>query len=725
MRTLRAIACLLPLLLTPIAQRGLAAQSPLPACQPGITALVLSGGGAKGLAHVGVIAALESAGIRPSLIVGTSMGAMIGSLYAAGYSAAEIDSLARVLASDDLFRAKELRGPAAWGALLPLVLWEEGNHGFSLQSSAGRQPEVNAILNMIMLRGNLLARGDFDRMPIRLRVVATDLRDRGIVVLSGGDLAQAVRASIAIPLVFPPEQIGSLMLTDGGLSANIPVNVARAEGATRVLVSDVTERPTDTLALDSPLVIADRLLNWLFRQPADTLGVSDLLIRPAVDGFRALDFSPRAVDSLIRVGRVAGDSMVAAWRCAGSASSPRRAVPLPQQVHGVAGNSEDPSGIRLVRRALALDASQPLNEAVLQQQLFALGQREVFRELWLGPQGNGDTVVFHPTLRRLPRRVVGIGIAYDTELGGRVWGGFLDRNIPLLHAEASGVLALGRFRRDLEFTGRRQTLLGRATFSPVVTLGLRTEDVRRFDRAGVELEADDLRQVVATAGVERLIGRDLRLALMGEARSWRDIGLQSRVRSTGDAIGARVAIERLGEDRDRGARAQAVWTTEYRLVSAEVRTRAYLGSVRLEPRARVGIGERLPVVLTFPLGGDDGFPGLHLGERRGDREAYASLALSRAVAGPLRLRVLGAVGRTAVGSTPTTLIGPKSADEDGIVTNNEDLVRRPSGVFSRGGWLTGIRVGFGSDTPLGPVQVEYGWNDAGREALFLRVGRWF
>ena len=159
-------------------------------------------------------------------------------------------------------------------------------------------------------------------------------------------------------------------------------------------------------------------------------------------------------------------------------------------------------------------------------------------------------------------------------------------------------------------------------------------------------------------------------------------------------------------------------------MSGEVRTRAYIGSVRLEPRVRVGIGERLPVALTFPLGGDDGFPGLHLGERRGDREAFASLALSRAVAGPLRLRVVGAVGRTAVGSTPTTLIGPRSAEEDGIVTN-DDLVRRSSGVFSRGGWLTGARVGFGTDTPLGPVQVEYGWNDAGREALFLRVGRWF
>ena len=700
------------------------AQQPPASCQAGITALVLSGGGAKGLAHVGVIAALEAAGIRPQMIVGTSIGAIIGSLYASGYNAHEIDSISRGLASGDLFDSKELRGPAAWGGLLPLVLWEAGDAGFSLQSSAVRQHEVNAVLNSSMLRGNLIARGDFDRLPIPLRIVATDLRDRSVVTIREGDLAQAVRASIAIPLVFTPERIGDRTLTDGGLSANIPVAVARAQGATRVLVSDVTERPADTLGLDSPLVMADRLLNWLFRQPDDSLGGGDLMIRSNVDGFRSLDFSSASVDSLIRLGRIAGDSMVAQWACRGVAAVPPRPVVVPTQLVAIHGSSLDAPGLRLVRGALDFAGPRPVDEAVLQRQLLALGEREVFRAIWLTPEGRGDSVILYPTWRRLPRRVAGIGLAYDTELGGRVWGGFLERNIPVLHAEASGVLALGRFRRDLDLTGRRQTLFGRATFSPVVTLGLRTEDVRRFDRAGVELEADDLRQIVATAGVERLVGRNLRLAVMAEARSWRDIGLQSRERTSGEAIGGRIAIERLGEDRDRGARAQAAWTTHYRLVSGEVRTRAYIGSVRLEPRVRVGIGERLPVALTFPLGGDDGFPGLHLGERRGDREAFASLALSRAVAGPLRLRVVGAVGRTAVGSTPTTLIGPRSAEEDGIVTN-DDLVRRSSGVFSRGGWLTGARVGFGTDTPLGPVQVEYGWNDAGREALFLRVGRWF
>src|SRR6185312_9138522 len=93
-----------------------------------------------------------------------------------------------------------------------------------------------------MLRGNLLARGNFDSLPIPFRAVAADLGDRSPVVLASGDLARAVRASFAIPLVFAPESLNGRILGDGGLVANIPVAVARAAGADRVIVSDATER---------------------------------------------------------------------------------------------------------------------------------------------------------------------------------------------------------------------------------------------------------------------------------------------------------------------------------------------------------------------------------------------------------------------------------------------------------------------------------------------------
>src|SRR3954467_12452550 len=248
-------------------------------CRPARTALVLSGGGAKGLAHIGVLRVLDSLGIRPDLIVGSSMGAIIGGMYASGYTGREIDSLARSLPISDLFRTYQPRGPRSWGPVQPLLLWEQGQRGFNLQSASVAETAVNALVNAAMLRGNLLARGNFDSLPIPFRAVATDLSNRSVVVLSSGDLARAVRVSFSIPLIFAPESLDGRVLADGGLSANIPVTVARDAGAQRVIVSDATERLADSLDLYSPIVLADRLLGFLFQQTGDTLRPGDVLVR--------------------------------------------------------------------------------------------------------------------------------------------------------------------------------------------------------------------------------------------------------------------------------------------------------------------------------------------------------------------------------------------------------------------------------------------------------------
>ena len=202
-------------------------------CGSGPVALVLSGGGAKVIAHIGVLRVLDSLGVRP-ISSWLDMGAVIGAMYASGYSGRELDSLTHVVPLGSLFRTYAPRAPRSLGPLQPLVVWEQGAHGFALQNASVRASEVNSLLNVAMLRGNLIARGDFDALPIPFRAVATDLRDRSAVVLASGDLARAVRASIAIPLVFPPESIGTRVLADGGLSANIPIAIAHRAGAARV-----------------------------------------------------------------------------------------------------------------------------------------------------------------------------------------------------------------------------------------------------------------------------------------------------------------------------------------------------------------------------------------------------------------------------------------------------------------------------------------------------------
>jgi len=194
----------MPRLLFLFAVLATASPSAAQTCRSQRTALVLSGGGAKGLAHIGVLRVLDSLGIRPDLVVGSSMGAIIGAMYASGYQGREIDSLARSLPIADLFRTYQPRAPRSLGGLQPLVLWEQGGRRFNIQSASVSEPAVNALVNAAMLRGNLLARGHFDSLPIPFRAVATDLANRSAVVLSSGDLARAVRASFAIPLICAP-----------------------------------------------------------------------------------------------------------------------------------------------------------------------------------------------------------------------------------------------------------------------------------------------------------------------------------------------------------------------------------------------------------------------------------------------------------------------------------------------------------------------------------------
>jgi predicted acylesterase/phospholipase RssA len=704
------------LLLSLLWSSALAAQQ---GCPAGPTALVLSGGGAKGLAHIGVIQALEARGIRPDLVVGTSMGALVGALYASGASGAELEQLARQSPLAGLFRANEPRGPASWGNRLPLVIWEEGERGFAMQGATIRQASVNALLNAMLLRGNLQARGDFDRLPIPLRVVATNLTDRSVVVLDGGDLAQAVRASIAIPLVFTPEPIDDLVLTDGGLSANIPVNVARRTGAARVIVSDATELPDDSLDITAPLDVAERLLDWLFHQPLDSLRPDDLGVRAPVDGFSALDFSRRAIDSLIRIGRQAAEPMIDAWRCtppSGTALPPLSRGPIPS-LRGIDGDTSDPDGIRIIRRALSPERNQPIDVADLADRLTDLGEDEVFREVWLRPTGQADTVRFHPVMRRLSRRVAGIGLSYDGQLGGRAWAGYVDRSVPLLRGEATALLTVSRFDNTFSLELRRHTLLGQRNFTPVATVHLGEGDRRRFLESGLELPENDYRFATAAVGLERDLAFGLRLTVSGVAATWRELDKITQADLIASAVGGQVALRRVSDDRASKIDASAVLTTKYARASIEMRALQRLGAFTLEETVRAGIGRDLPTWNAFSLGGTAGFPGLRIGERPGDNELFTAVTISRHLFGPLSFRLTGAFGRAAYDATSfRELDDPAGQLSPGFFI--------PGAFLSRGGWLLGGRAGIGSDTPLGPIRLEWGTNDLGRGEVFLRVGRW-
>lgn len=674
------------LLVSALARPG-AAQT----CPAGPTALVLSGGGAKGLAHIGVLRALDSLGIRPDLIVGTSMGAVVGAMYASGYTGRQIDSLARALPLTRLFRTYAPRVPASLGALQPLVVWEQRpGGGFVFQRSSVLEPEVNSLLNAGLLLGNLQARGDFDSLPIPFRAVATDLLSGSAVVFRSGDLAQAVRASAAIPLVFDPERINDRYLGDGGLSANVPVDVARAAGATRVLVSYTTERRPDSLDLESPIAVIDLLIGNLFRQSPDSLGDADVAIRPDVEGFRSLNFSTGAVSSLIQRGYRAALLALDGKSCLPHVDS-TRPPRLPAVIRQVAIEDEHPGDSTFVARRLGLVSDVTLNATELRIRLRTLGEIGRFEALWLNPSGAGDSVAFRLRPSRTPIRVFGAGAVFDNDLGGKVWLGAVDRGSRVHGIETSLLAAFGELGQELTVGLRSRSYLNRLV-TPVLSVRGGRLLVRRF-LSGDEQPALELHEASALLGAEREWPDGWRAIAGAEASLWSEPDREGQ-----HGLGARFVVTKTGTAAEPLFHLDAGANDHYRRLELAGIVTVSLGRLKLRPRIHYGIGESLPEHLGFPLGGDiEGFAGRHIGESRAEQEATAALVILHPLFGAVNLRIepmLGAVG------------------------DGEQLL-------PRGGVIAGVRVGLNLATSLGPIRVEYGVSEGKRNAVLVRLGRWF
>lgn len=666
--------------------------APLPgvaqSCPATTTALVLSGGGAKGLAHIGVLRALDSLGLRPDMVVGTSMGAVIGGLYASGYSAREIDSLARNLPLTRLFRTYEPRVPISVGLLQPAVVWEEELGGMAFQQAAVLESEVNAMLNAGFLRGNLTARGQFDSLPIPFRAVATDLLSGEPVVFATGDLAQAIRASAAIPLLFEPEHVDRRYLGDGGLSANVPMAIARGQGAGRLIVSYTTEPRPDSLNLRSTFVLLDHLIGNLFRQPPDSLFPQDIPIRPDVDGFQSLNFSTPAIATLITRGFVAAFEPLRNATCLQKKGSvpPVAAPPVLREVTFDGGSRNDSATIR---RLLRLAPGTPVDISRLQRGLRKLGQSDRYSSVWLFPRGTRDSVSFHIRPSLAPSRIVAAGAAYDSDLGGRIWIGQVNRRF-LGATELVNAAFLGELRQEL-YTGFRLTSTIHPTLVPALELRISRERVRRFDD---DVESSPLKvyEGTAYAGVDINLPRGWHGSLGVEGRLWEAPNSLGRA-----AAGPRVTILKAGRMAEPLFQLQAAANADYQRVEMEGIATIRVGRLMIRPRARFGLGESLPEQLKFVFGGVDGFAGRHTGESRSEREVFGSLVLLHPLKGPLLLRIEPMVGATG----------------------------GASGLLPDGDVIAGFRMGLNLTTGLGPIRVEYGVSEGGREGLLVRLGRWF
>ncbi|MEO0369631.1 MAG: patatin-like phospholipase family protein, partial [Pseudomonadota bacterium] len=196
--------------------------------------LVLAGGGAAGLAHVGAIRELEKLGIRPDCVVGTSMGAIVAGLYAAGYSPAELERVVLNIDWENILndysdrstlnplRRDSRADPFSATAELPIGQDEKG-----IQFTGGLVDGVKLTLLLRELTGSVTGAASFDDLPIPFRAIATDLETGEQVIMSDGDLALALRASMSIPGLFPAVERNNRILVDGGVVNNFPTDVAR------------------------------------------------------------------------------------------------------------------------------------------------------------------------------------------------------------------------------------------------------------------------------------------------------------------------------------------------------------------------------------------------------------------------------------------------------------------------------------------------------------------
>ena len=280
-----------------------AAASPAP--ERPKTCLVLSGGGARGFTHVGVLKALEKLRVPIDCVVGTSMGAIVGGLYASGLSPTEIEKAFLATDWSDLGNDKPSRtqlsltrrsddytyplgvevGIKSDGALLPSGVVSGGRFELLLQRLTAHVPESIS----------------FDRLPLPFRSVATDLESGDQVVLDHGNLYEAIRASMSVPGLFAPIELEGKLLADGGLVKNLPIDVARAMGAQRIIAVNIGTPLTPRDQLRSLVAVSQQMINILTEQNVTAqkalLGPQDLIISPDLGKLSFLDFS-RAAEAI-------------------------------------------------------------------------------------------------------------------------------------------------------------------------------------------------------------------------------------------------------------------------------------------------------------------------------------------------------------------------------------------------------------------------------------------
>ncbi|AIZ32147.1 patatin-like phospholipase family protein [Pseudomonas parafulva] len=420
----RLLLCLL-LTLTPLVLH--AADAPRPK-----VGLVLSGGAARGLAHIGVLKALEEQGVRIDAIAGTSMGAVVGGLYASGYSIEELEHLALTLdwqqalsdappRKDVPFRRKQ--DDRDFLVKQKLSFRDDGSLGLPLGVIQGQ--------NLSLLLESKLAHTadirDFDKLPIPFRAVATDIASGEKVVFRRGHLPQVVRASMSIPAVFAPVELDGRLLVDGGMVDNIPLDVVREMGVDLAIVVDIGTPLRSRKQLATVVDVLNQSITLMTRRNSEeqlaSLGREDILVQPPLSAFGVTDFgraqdmidagyrATRALDARLAGLRQAGDAELAVAR------SPRQRTPV---ITAIKVENDSKVSDEVIRYYIRQPIGEPLALDRLQTDMGTLYGLDYFDRVQyrVVHKGDDNTLVINARGRRGGTDYLRLGLNLSDDMRG-------------------------------------------------------------------------------------------------------------------------------------------------------------------------------------------------------------------------------------------------------------------------------------------------------------------
>ncbi|AZD53455.1 patatin-like phospholipase family protein [Pseudomonas chlororaphis] len=416
------LLCLLPVFLH-------AAEAPRPKI-----GLVLSGGAARGLAHIGVLKALEEQGVKIDAIAGTSMGAVIGGLYASGYKIDELEKLALGIdwqqalsdappREDIPFRRKQ--DDRDFLVKQKLSFRDDGSLGLPLGVIQGQ--------NLALLLESMLAHAsdtrDFDKLPIPFRAVATDIASGEKVVFRKGHLPRVIRASMSIPAVFAPVEMDGRLLVDGGMTDNIPLDVARDMGVDIAIVVDIGTPLRSRQQLATVVDVLNQSITLMTRRNSEeqlaSLHKSDVLIQPPLANFGVTDFgrAQEMIDAGYRATRIL-DARLAPLRRAEPMDAELSAARTPSQrtpiITAIRVENDSKVSDDVIRYYIRQHIGEPLDLGRLQTDMGTLYGLDYFEQVQyrVVHKGNDHTLVINARGKRSGTDYLRLGLNLSDDMRG-------------------------------------------------------------------------------------------------------------------------------------------------------------------------------------------------------------------------------------------------------------------------------------------------------------------